>query len=167
MVNIFKKISRGANNVFKKIDKGANNFFKKLPSELNKVGGDIRDGLNKGLDETGKFARKVGNSLEKYAAPAISGLAMAGSALMPQFAPAIMAGSAALQKGVTGATAMSRAIQQGSKAGQGTVNALQNTLNNKVAQHLPSVQNALNKGLSEAQSRTTGALDGLSKIKIH
>lgn len=74
MVNIFKKISRGANNVFKKIDSGATTFFQKtVPDVANKAA----TGLTNVGDQIAGAGKKVGNFLEKNAG-VISDVAAAG-----------------------------------------------------------------------------------------
>ncbi len=153
MVNIFKKISRGANNFFKKVDHGASNFFKKIPGQIEKGANVVKDGLNKGLHEAGNIARKVGNTLEK-AAPMIG---MAASTLVPGMAPAIMAG-------MTTATALSKQIKDGAKVGQGMTNQLAQQVTNKSNQVLGQAQQAYNTGKSELQNAMANAK---SQLSIH
>ncbi len=158
MPNIFKKISRGTNNLFKKVDHGASRFFNKLPAQINNIGGQIKNGLNQGLDGISDTARKVGNSLEKYAAPIVNGLAIAGSVVAPEFSPLLLGAAAASQKALTSATTLSHAIQTGANNGKAQVNQLAQTMNNKTNKVLGQAQTSFANTSSNLQSQANNAL---------
>lgn len=99
MVNLFKKIERGASHFFKKVDSGTATFFdKQLPNAVQQVGNNVQ----KIGGEVAGGVTNVGNFLEKNSgviSDAAAGALYATGAGAPLATAVLAAGNTAQQLG--------------------------------------------------------------------
>jgi hypothetical protein len=97
MVNLFKKIERGASHFFKKVDSGTATFFdKQLPNAVQQVGNNVQ----KIGGEVAGGVTNVGNFLEKNSgviSDAAAGALYATGAGAPLATAVLAAGNTAQQ----------------------------------------------------------------------
>lgn len=171
MVNIFKKLSSGANNMFKKLDSGASNFFKKLPDQAANIAGQVGGGLNTAGNAIAGTAKKAGNFLEKNSAILSDvGAGVAIATGMGEFAPAILAA------GNSGAM-LGQRLKQGGTQAQTSLNNLAQIQQRQVTNSAQKVSNMGMGALGQARvtvndanntlTNLSNATSGLNNLTIH
>lgn len=171
MVNIFKKLSSGANNIFKKLDSGASNFFKKLPDQAANIAGQIGGGLNSVGGAIAGTAKKAGNFLEKNSgilADAGAGVAMALG--QPELVPEILAA------GNSGAM-LGQRLRQGGTQAQTAINNLGQIQQRNIVNAAQKVSNMGMGGLGQVRlmvndgnntlTNLSNATSGLNNLTLH
>jgi hypothetical protein len=166
MVNIFKKISRGANNVFKKIDNGASTFFKKtVPDIANKAG----SALSNVGDQIAGAAKQTGNFLEKNAgiiSDAAAGALYATGFGAPLATAVLAAGNTAQQVGGKVKRAGQDA-QQGLNNLSNQVNKQSNLLSQKGLQAVASTKQQVINGANNAVAQANQTANNLKQGAIN
>ena len=170
MSNVFKEITRVANNIFHKIDKGSITFFTKT---IPGIGNKINTGIQNAGDKIAGAGNQVGNFLEKKSA--ILG-DIGGAIGMATGNPAM--GASLSSMGNLGQR-MGQSLKQGSNVIQNSSNRVgnlvQSQINNASNKALMSKNNlsgqiqnnasALNSKVGMAQQQVQQLMSGLNNMQ--